>query len=58
MLWIIFFFTLAVVLGVLMDSFRLFLLGLLGLLIKAFPLTTLSSTAAAVIWLIKTNYRR
>jgi hypothetical protein len=58
MLWIIFFLTLVVVLGVLMDSFRLFSLGLLGLLIKAFPLTTLSSIAATVIWLIKINYRR
>lgn len=44
--------------GILVDSFRLFLLGLLVMAIKACPRTMLSLLGAVICWAIKMNLRR
>jgi hypothetical protein len=56
MIWILL--LLLVVTGVFIDSFRLFILGLLVIGIKACPQVMLPSIAAVIWWAIKTNLRR
>ena len=56
MIWLLL--LLIVVTGIFINSFRLFLLGLLVIAIKAFPQTVLTSIGAVFVWAIKTNLKR
>ena len=49
---------LIVVTGIFINSFRLFLLGLLVIAIKAFPQVVLPGIGAVIVWAIKTSLRR
>jgi hypothetical protein len=56
--WIVLMLVILVVIGVFIDSFRLFLFALLTLLIRANPKTMLSGIGAVLFWVIKANLRR
>ncbi|WP_165787133.1 hypothetical protein [Pseudohalioglobus lutimaris] len=56
MLWLLL--VLAIAASIFVDSFRLLLLSLIALLFRAFPMATLSSLCAVIIWAIKINLRR
>ena len=56
MIW--FLLLLIVVTGIFINSFRLFLLGLLIMAIKAFPWTVLSALSGLIVWAVKQNFRR
>jgi hypothetical protein len=56
MIWLLL--LLIVMAGIFVNSARLFLLGLLVIAIKAFPLVMLPSIGAVIIWTIKTSLRR
>jgi hypothetical protein len=57
MIWFLLLLLLAVA-GIFIDSFRLFLLGLLVLAIYAYPLVTLPSLGAVIWWAIRINLKR
>jgi len=56
MIWLLL--LLVVATGIFINSFRLFLLGLLVMAVKAFPQVVLSSIGAVFVWAIKTNLKR
>jgi len=56
MIWLLLFFI--VMAGILVNSARLFLLGLLVMAVKAFPRTVLTSIGAVIVWAIKINLKR
>jgi hypothetical protein len=44
--------------GIFINSFQLFFLALIGVLLVAWPLLTLPSLGAVIIWAIKQNLRK
>ena len=56
MLWLLL--VVAVLASIFIDSFRLLLLSLIALLLRACPVATLSSLCAVIAWAIKINLRR